>query len=142
MLEHPDFMREHPFTELDEDGVAPSPSISHRLSTSNKKLKSNEDDNYYSSDVTEQKSHTGLFNSAFDSTILAETENDDIWGQLEYMHSTLTKWMVACSEINPRRVFRPIWDSSLARCTCILLHFETRNQCRSVQMPSRYPFNY
>ncbi|CAH8650735.1 unnamed protein product [Schistosoma haematobium] len=90
MLEHPDFMREHPFTELDEDGVAPSPSISHRLSTSNKKLKSNEDDNYYSSDVTEQKSHTGLFNSAFDSTILAETENDDIWGQLEYMHSTLS----------------------------------------------------
>ncbi|VDP30452.1 unnamed protein product [Schistosoma mattheei] len=55
MLEHPDFMREHPFTELDEDGVAPSPSISHRLSSSNKKLKSNEDDNYYSSDVTEQK---------------------------------------------------------------------------------------
>ncbi|CAH8617398.1 unnamed protein product [Schistosoma intercalatum] len=90
MLEHPDFMREHPFTELDEDGVAPSPSISHRLSSSNKKLKSNEDDNYYSSDVTEQKSHTGLFNSAFDSTILAETENDDIWGQLEYMHSTLS----------------------------------------------------
>ncbi|CAH8636573.1 unnamed protein product [Schistosoma margrebowiei] len=90
MLEHPDFMREHPFTELDEDGVAPSPSISHRLSSSNKKLKSNEDDNYYSSDLTEQKSHTGLYNSAFDNTLLAETENDDIWGQLEYMHSTLS----------------------------------------------------
>ncbi|CAH8655158.1 unnamed protein product [Schistosoma rodhaini] len=90
MLEHPDFMREHPFTELDEDGVAPSPSISHRLSSSDKKIKSNEDDHYYSSDVTEQKRHTGLFNSAFDSTILAETENDDIWGQMEYMHSTLS----------------------------------------------------
>ncbi|CAH8591301.1 unnamed protein product [Schistosoma turkestanicum] len=90
VLEHPDFMREHPFTELDEDGVAPSPLISHRLSSSNKKMKSDENDNYHSADVTEQRSHTDQFNSAFDNTILGETENDDIWGQLEYMHSTLS----------------------------------------------------
>ncbi|KAH8863468.1 Ankyrin-3 [Schistosoma japonicum] len=88
MLEHPDFMHEHPFAELDEDGAAPSPAISRKVS--NKKIKTTEYENLHSSDTADQKSHSDQFNSAFDNTILAETENDDIWGQLEYMHSTLS----------------------------------------------------
>nr|CAH8871646.1 unnamed protein product [Trichobilharzia regenti] len=87
MLEHPDFMREHPFTEFDEDGVAPSPAISHKLP--NKKTKTSED-NLASSDMSDQKNLASPFNAAFDNTMITETENDDIWGQLEYMHTTLS----------------------------------------------------
>ncbi|CAH8614825.1 unnamed protein product [Heterobilharzia americana] len=76
LLEHPDFMREHVFTELDEDGIVPSPAVSHKIP--NKKTKVGED-NLVSSDIADEKNQTGLFSTTFDNTMLSGIENDDIW---------------------------------------------------------------
>ncbi|VDQ10758.1 unnamed protein product [Trichobilharzia regenti] len=42
--------------------------------------------------MSDQKNLASPFNAAFDNTMITETENDDIWGQLEYMHTTLSKF--------------------------------------------------
>ncbi|CAL8085284.1 unnamed protein product [Calicophoron daubneyi] len=87
VLEHPENMREHPFVESDDEAV-PSPVPSHRVPHTRPKA----DDSLASAgSFGEQKSRTGTFSAGMDATFPSGGENDDIWGQLEYMRSTLTE---------------------------------------------------
>ncbi|KAF7233383.1 hypothetical protein EG68_04445, partial [Paragonimus skrjabini miyazakii] len=76
-LEQPDYMREHPLSESDDDAVS-SPATSRRIP----QAKPSTD----ASLLSDLRSRTGTLAIGADSV----GENDDIWGQLEYMRSTLS----------------------------------------------------
>ncbi|VDP73916.1 unnamed protein product, partial [Echinostoma caproni] len=86
MLDHPDDMREHPLAESDEE-AAPSPITPRKTPRTKPKT----DESLASgASYGDQKSRTGTFSMGVDTTYLSVGENDDIWGQLEYMRSTLS----------------------------------------------------
>ncbi|TGZ70996.1 hypothetical protein CRM22_002880 [Opisthorchis felineus] len=82
LLQQPDFMREHPL-ESDDEGLSP------RTPRKGAPTKPTAESVASGGSFGEQKSRTGTFSLGFD-TGLSVGENDDIWGQLEYMRSTLS----------------------------------------------------
>ncbi|KAF5403569.1 hypothetical protein PHET_02981 [Paragonimus heterotremus] len=77
-LEQPDYMREHPLSESDDDAVS-SPTTSRRIPQAKPPTDA--------SLLSDLRSRTGTLAIGADSV----GENDDIWGQLEYMRSTLSE---------------------------------------------------
>ncbi|CAH8429900.1 unnamed protein product, partial [Dicrocoelium dendriticum] len=85
VLEHPDYMKEKLLSDSDDE-AGPSPPTPRRLPRG----KTRPDESVASGgSFGDQRSRTGTFSMGFD-TALSVGENDDIWGQLEYMRSTLT----------------------------------------------------
>ncbi|KAA3678593.1 ankyrin [Paragonimus westermani] len=77
-LEQPDYMREHPLSESDDDAVS-SPATSRKIPQAKPPADA--------SLLSDQRSRTDTLAIGADSV----GENDDIWGQLEYMRSTLSE---------------------------------------------------